>query len=375
MDLLFDKVYGCIGAAIVGSAMGGPVENCSHEYIKETYGFLNRMVDYPKGADDKHNSGFPAGSTEDGVERIKILSLSIIENGGPVTARDFAKTWIKYVKEEGFGVVAGQQDEIHYRLIKAGISPEDSGYYDAHPGRMGFNRACQPIGIIHACFPEQAAKNALDVARVFQPPTGRGIQWKESSKIFPVYTIGIDWSAAIAAAIAEAFKPSATIDSIMKAGTEFVVPPVRDEIISALELADQCSDYEQLVHKFNKRYHATGMPMCNSRAYEITSKAFAIVKFSNGNVADAILYSVNFGRDTDCLAAVAGAICGAYSGSSGLLQEWVEDVDRATLMNAFTVCQDSIYTLAEKLYLTLKKFYKRKKDDAMQLEALMENSK
>lgn len=131
-----------------------------------------------------------------------------MQKKGSITCRDLAKTWLEVVNEESFGKLAGAQDEIHYRLLKAGISPEDSGYYDAHYGRMGFNRACHPIGIINACYPELAARNALDVARIYQPPSGRGLPWREKyEKIIPAYTIGIDWGAAVAAAIAEAFKP------------------------------------------------------------------------------------------------------------------------------------------------------------------------
>lgn len=370
MNQLYDKILGCLGAAVVGSAMGGPVENYTRDEIQENYGFLDRMVPYPSGGTDKHNSGFPAGSTEDGVERMKLLALSVIEKGGPITARDFARTWLKYVNEDSFGKLAGQQDEIHYRLLKAGISPEDSGYYDAHIGRMGFNRACQPLGIINACHPEDAARNALDVARIFQPPSGRGLQWKDNGKIFPAYSIGIDWSASIAAAIAEAFREDSTIESVVEQSIAYVVEPVQYEIRSAVELAAQCQSYEELTTAFNRRYHAVGMPMAASRAYEITSKGIALFAYCKGNVRDAILYAVNFGRDTDCLAAVAGGIAGAFSGSAGLEPEWMKIVDEATLQNPYTVTQASIAEMAGQLYQTVISYQDRRMKQAQALEQL-----
>jgi ADP-ribosylglycohydrolase len=344
MNRLYDKFLGCLAASQVGSSMGAPVEGKTHQEIQATYGWLDRLVEY-----EMWGKVYPPGTTEDGVERQKLMVLSIIDNCGPITARDLAKTWLKYVKEESFGLLAGQQDEIHYRLIKAGISPEDSGYYDAHYGRMGFNRACHPIGIVNACFPELAAKNALDVARLYQPPTGRGIAWKESKRIYPTYMIGIDWSAAVCAAIAEAFKPTATRDSIVTEATSYIVEPARDEILRAVEIADRCDEYEKLVYEFGKLYYAVGLPMAQSRACEVTSKAFALLYFYQGDVKETMIGAVNMGRDTDCLASVSAGIAGAWQGSSGIPKEWIQQVNEASKVNELTVTDMTIEEQAQGL--------------------------
>jgi ADP-ribosylglycohydrolase len=371
MNQLYDKVLGCIAASHIGSAMGGPVENMLHEQIKEKYGMLDRLIDYP---DRQYNKNFPAGSTEDGIERQKLLALSIIENQGPITARDFGKTWMKYVNEESFGKVAGLQDEIHYRLLKAGIPPEDCGYYDAYIGRNGFNRASHPIGIINACFPQLAARNALDVARIFQPPTCRGIPWKEDGihKIFPAYFIGIDWAASVCAAIAEAFKPQATIDSVVEQSVAYVVETARNEILGAVAIAKECSEYEQLVEAFNKKYRASGFPLAYSRAYETVSKGIALFYFYKGDVKQAIIGSVNFGRDTDCLAAIAAGIAGAFSGASGIPREWIETVNSATAVNEYTVTQMTIEQLSKGLYDALVHYFESMSGSVHTIESLME---
>jgi ADP-ribosylglycohydrolase len=352
MDSLYDKVFGCLAASQVGSAMGGPVENKSHEHIKKTFGVLDRMIEYPYGDED---GPFPPGFGEDGVERQKLLVLAITEKKGRITARDLGLTWLKYIREEAFGKFAGQQDEIHYRLVKAGLPCEESGRYDDHMGRMGFNRACHPIGIVNACFPEQAAIDALEVAKIYQPPSGRGILWKDTStslygRVFHPYMIGIDWAAAICAAIAEAFKPRASRESILKQATEYIVEPARNEILQAVEIAEQAGDYEDLVAKFYELYHADGIPYARSRAYEVTSKAFAVFWFFNGDVRQTIVGSVNFGRDTDCLASVAGGLAGAWRGSRGISPDWIHTVDEAVKRNKWTVTQMTIEEQARGLY-------------------------
>lgn len=109
MNRLYNKILGCIAGSQVGSALGDPVENWHYEKIQQVYGVVDHLI----GDENR-----PPGKTEDGVERQKLMILSITEKKGPITARDLALTWLKYVKEESFGKLAGQQDEIHYEELR-----------------------------------------------------------------------------------------------------------------------------------------------------------------------------------------------------------------------------------------------------------------
>ena len=51
MTTLRDNFLGCIAASWVGSAMGAAVEGWTRERIKETHGYLDRLVPY------KHYTG------------------------------------------------------------------------------------------------------------------------------------------------------------------------------------------------------------------------------------------------------------------------------------------------------------------------------
>ena len=46
MPGLYDKIYGCLAASRVGSAMGAAVEGWSPERIQETYGYVDRFHSY-----------------------------------------------------------------------------------------------------------------------------------------------------------------------------------------------------------------------------------------------------------------------------------------------------------------------------------------
>jgi hypothetical protein len=47
---------------------------------------------------------------------------------------------------------------------------------------------------------------------------------------------------------------------------------------------------------------------------------------ADGDFREAVLGAVNYGRDSDSIAGMAGAIIGAMQGASGLPQDWVDHI-------------------------------------------------
>jgi ADP-ribosylglycohydrolase len=101
---------------------------------------------------------------------------------------------------------------------------------------------------------------------------------------------------------------------------------------------------------FNPVYSGTGMPYSQSYANEVVTKGLAIVRMAGGNAKEAILAAVNMGRDTDCLAAVAGGIAGALGGGAPIPEEWVKQVDYATTLNRYTNSQRTLRQHSDGLY-------------------------
>lgn len=165
--------------------------------------------------------------------------------------------------------------------------------------------------------------------------------------------------------------PTATPDSIVKEATSYIVEAARDEILRAVDMANKCKDYEELVFTFNKKYHAVGLPMAASRAHEITSKGIALFYFYKGDVKETLLAAVNFGRDTDCLAAVAAGIAGALNGNSGIPKEWIDTVDAATKLNDLTITQMTIKEMATGLYNVLMLQHNETKQNVGLLESMI----
>ena len=76
----------------------------------------------------------------------------------------------------------------------------------------------------------------------------------------------------------------------------------------------------------------------------------AVFVFSGGDLKEAIVNAVNFGRDTDCLAAVAGGLAGALSGAASLPGEWIDQVNEATRQDPYTNNKRTIEESVEGLH-------------------------
>lgn len=87
-----------------------------------------------------------------------------------------------------------------------------------------------------------------------------------------------------------------------------------------------------------------------SQANEVVAKGLAIVAATGGQLRPAMIAAVNFGRDTDCLAAVAAGLAGALSGAGDLEPEWIAQVNAATKADPYTNSLLDIDETTEGLY-------------------------
>ncbi len=229
------------------------------------------------------------------------------------------------------------RDEVLYRVVASGIHPAYAGLYTDFLGIISFARSCHPIGLINACNPEEAYRDVWDVGRLYQPLHGGGL----------------DWAAVVACSIAYAIRPDATVDGVIDTALKYAPRDGRYRIERAIELAKESKDAFELREKFDPIYSGKGIRYSFSWGEEVVPKGLAIFYVTKGNLKDAIIAGVNFGRDTDCCTAIGAGIAGAFSGASGVPSEWIEQVDKATKENDYTVSQLTIRENAEAIYNAL----------------------
>ncbi len=333
---LRDKYYGCICGSHIGSAMGAQVEDMPYAEIEEKYGTVESFHAY----EHYHNGWIrKPGTTEDGIERQKLMITAIMEKGDRVNAEDVKRAWIRHIKPASIGMISEPFEAKLLAMAQAGIPAHDIGKYCDYAGLNSFARACHPIGLINAGDVQGAVNDVLEVGQLYQTANSRGLKW----------------AMVTAVAIAAATKTDATLESVLDTifdtcDSDLVVK----ELEKQLNNTEKCEDFRQLRAAFDDIYHAIGIPYANSFAREVVTKAVCIFRMVKGNTRQAIIASVNMGRDTDCTAAVAAGICGALTGAASIPDEWIRQVDYATEMNPYTNAVRTMRENSDGLYEAFK---------------------
>jgi len=293
---LFDKVYGCLLGGVIGDAMGAPVEGWRYTEIEEKFGEV---------------CDFSGDGTDDSAIRI-ILCEAILQNQGYVSADEFAVSFLRNPQYKKLFYIPVLN--MYHKIQEDLVLPVYAGLGNMQSSSSAM--CISPMGIINACNPRQAALETYDVAGL--------IHGGESS------TFCRDGACAIAAAVAEAMSPVASVQSILDASTAYLHPKssalMIDRIGSILEMAKQAGDYRE----FRRLFYETSLEniICDSR--ETVPVVLAIFYLAQGDPVRSILNGVNFGRDADTIGTMTGAIVGAFHGTAGLKPEWVAKVEQSS---------------------------------------------
>jgi len=344
MNRVYDRILGCIAGSRIGSSMAMSTEHMSIEQVEANYGFLNEMRDTVQSErvfrwthgplTRKNHYAFCAGSTEDGIERQKLIADAIIQKNGRITIQDLAESWLRNIKEEHFGYALHWSDKPYYEMLKAGLPAGYIGLFSLWPAVVTLARSCHPIGLINGGDPAQAAQDIYSIGGIYHQLHGSGIQT----------------AAAYAAALAQAMDPEATIDSVLQATLEYVDKPVADELKAMYDFAFNDDDILVMRRKINDRFIRMYGEQ-KSSGEEVVSRGICIFIKTQADVKQSILHGVNFARDTDCTAAIAAGLAGAFSGARQIPEEWIKLIDEGTIKNAdITVCHRSIKETCDGLY-------------------------
>ena len=393
-NILFKKVYGCIAAGFVGAALGepprrcgggvfdchnglcGPIEGAHWKVIDEVLGKpVDKLLPQPKawiggqapevGYEASgwrtlrwHNGplfrlpalNYPPGTNEDGGERKWLVMKAIFDRGGRINKEDLHQAWLKYVKHEWFGYHLLPRDRYTYENMKK-YPASEVGKYDRWPGNVDVLMMIHPVGIINVCHPRTAAEDALDVCQTIQ-----------SSLI----SYAPDAAAAIAAGIAEAFNPDATVDSIVEKSKKYVDENISQVIDECIDIARQTPDILEVRELFWRRFGGR-VP---TDSLEVVGESYAMFWITKGDPKQFMIAGASLGRDSDCVASIAGAIAGAYQGIDAIPMEWVKTCDSAMSNDPHELIDMSIEEMSESLHNVLLKMIGRRKEQIQMLESM-----
>lgn len=308
-----DRVYGCLIGGAIGDALGAPVEGWTHERIDDEYGQLEEFKQYYM----PHSNSQPGAVTSDTTLR-HYLSLSVVNAGGRVTPEEFADVLREHLNPDRTWI----NDEITLKKLSAGVNPWDAGV-----GAIPDNKAASaitPIGLVNAGDPTQAYQDGYNVGSVLQEGHHRHA------------------TATVAAGIAAATVPDATVASVIEAMVEHATGVVGRAIDLALGFAEQSDTVEELVALLYDRFLDWRWPpvqwdrdryfegeVLSASTLESLPVSVAILRACDGAPNRSIVESVNYGRDSDAIATVAGSIAGTLHGATALRGEWIEQCEAA----------------------------------------------
>lgn len=343
---LYERIYACNAAVTISNSMGDVTEGMSYQAIEEKFGFVDTLLPQDKPHSERHREWGPdqvrhahhrpPGMTEDGIERHRLMCTAIIEKGGRVDVWDLARIWVRDINPDHFGYLLGNQDRIFYDLLKAGIPPTETGRYADWPGFIGTAKMMLPVGLVNAGDPRQAAQDALDLGRI-----------KDVAHL--AFNYALEVCAGLAAACAEAMRPTATVESVIAEGLRQLSQVPLAEVQEVLGWTNEVDEVWDLRPRCAAKYHNRRA----SNAVEVFGTGLAILRMVEGNTKDAILTSVNFGRDCDCISYVAVGLSAALNGLGEVPQEWVDTVEEELVTDPYTVSRRSLEDTAQGLYRAL----------------------
>ena len=363
--MLFKKTYGCLAGAALGDAMGGLTEGYDYRAVQRKWGRITGLVDEP-GVHARHRGMGPYSTTDDTQHRL-IFFEAMIKKGGRIDAYDAAEGVLEYMNLDH---MASTHQEL-YKKTASGMPAHDIGLGQWDEGTPCF--ACLPIGVLNACDPYGAAKDAYEILS----------SW--------VGSLAQEAPIAIVAALAEAFRPAATRDSIIEAATSHCPPRVREHLEMTIEVAAQFDGpwealptfYEKLTVPDGLDRYLQQRAKCgllgdrkledlgtSGSPLEMAGLGLAFFYVGNGDPIKAIGGAASLGRDGDGFAGIAGAITGAWKGIDVFDMDMVNKVEAADKAY-YGEGYDGILDLAQKMQAPILNVLSDKEEAIRQLAALI----
>jgi ADP-ribosylglycohydrolase len=337
---LVDRAVGTLTGAAVGDALGGATEGYSTRQIVERHhGWVEGIVPpfLSDWATARPMSPYHKGDghiTDDTI-MTQALTQVYLDKRDHLDAYDMESRLVPVLTEQSVFIPELERESIPLlrlflaekwlvlRLRVGHVDPREAGV--GNVVNCGAAMYMAPVGIINAADPEGAYREAIDIAGAHQSSFGR-----EAAGVF-------------AAAVAAALTPGAGVPDVVHAAMEVAhdgtaaairavtaVAERHDTWVAALgDLRDAVRPFDQVGEDYRNPGLGARRPS-RLHAIEELPIALGLLVVGRGDYAASVLGAVNYGRDADSIATMAGAMAGGLAGRAGVPDEWVEAVSAAS---------------------------------------------
>ncbi len=340
--LLDERISGALVGAAVGDALGGPVEGYSPEQILERHGgrvhgivgpwhgdawrTARPLAPYHKGDGHVTDDTLMTHALVRVYTRVRdhLDAYAIADHLVPDLMTE--PRWIPELETEALPLqrVFLAEKWLVTRIHYGHADPREAG--TGNIVNCGAAMYTAPVGLVNAADPRAAYAEALDIAGAHQSSYGR------------------EAAGVLAAAVAAACTPGATPDSVVSACLSLAKDGTRAAIERVCEEASRHTDFESALRPLREAvapYDTVGpdyrAPSLGARrpsrlhAIEELPVALGMVIVARGDYRHAVLGAVNYGRDCDSIATMAGALAGALG--SPVPEDWAKTVAEASRLD------------------------------------------
>ncbi len=337
---LRDRAVGALVGAAVGDALGGATEGWTPEQIRERYAGDVTGIVPPFNADWRHARPIAPYHKGDGnitddtlmthalVEvyarrRDHLDAFAVAEDLVPLMVE--GTRWVPELEADALLLqrVFLAEKWLVARLHYGHVDPREAGV--GNIVNCGAAMYVSPVGVVNAADPAGGYAEAVELAGAHQSSYGR------------------EAAGVLAGAVAAAMAPGATAGSVVEAAVALAHDGTRAAIEAVCEAAAPLDDRASaipLLRKAVEPFDTVGpdyrRPAMDARRPSRTKSieelpvALGMVLMAGGDFETAVLGGVNYGRDADSIASMAGAICGALGGLGAVPGHWHEPVAEAS---------------------------------------------
>ena len=285
-----DRAAGCLIGLAIGDACGDAARDSDNQFL---YGIT---MDFPEK---------PTGSTDD-TEFALLTAEILLQSRGNPSREDVTQAWQTHVLVQDELTRGGASEREAAANIRRGILPPESGQFNTYASSDGAAMRAAPAGIVAAGDPARAIKLAERDAEISH--------WGD----------GIWGAQAVAAAVSVAIS-GGSVEDIFAAGMQ--------QAPKGSWLAHNFNQAVAIMEKHDHDLHASWMELhaalrgeYKASVPEAVVSAFAVFLLTEGDFRNGIVYSGNWGRDSDTVGAIAGALAGASVGLANIPERWVTKV-------------------------------------------------
>jgi ADP-ribosylglycohydrolase len=195
-----------------------------------------------------------------------------------------------------------------------------------------------PVGIVNACDPQAAYREAIEIFSAHQ------------------WSYGLEAAGVMAACVAEAFRPEATVDTIVEAALAVAKEGTKEAIAAVTYEARWHDDWRDAIQALrdairlfdgsaedgvrDRGNRTDDWAPSRRKSIEELPVALGFLIVAKGDFEQAIFGAANYGRDNDSIAGMAGAIAGALHGDSVIRPEWIAQVNAANRVDLDPLARD-----------------------------------